>query len=201
MKIADLITPAQISTRLDISTGLIIIIITQIIYYRLSFRGRENKVINCIYSRSNAPIIFDSEQMSIYNCLFEDIEWDVNTNGASGSVMIGKGGSIVHSTLRRTGNSEGIRAFSEGTKSAYNRVYDAGNLQHDGSGINVGTRVQKGTYVTHNWVHDSNRQGVRFDYHGMNFFPDDGSVYGDGQFAFNVMEYAAEPSKRRPTFN
>jgi|GEM_PF-726020 len=158
------------------------------------FRGRENKVINCIYSRSNAPIIFDSEQMSIQNCLFEDIEWDVNTNGASGSVMIGKGGSIVHSTLRRTGNSEGIRAFSEGCEIRYNRVYDAGNLQHDGSGINVGTRVQKGTYVTHNWVHDSNRQGVRFDYHGMNFFQDDGSVYGDGQFAFNVI-WNTQPSQ------
>ena len=158
------------------------------------FRGRENKVINCIYSRSNAPIIFDSEQMSIENCLFEDIEWDVNTNGASGSVMIGKGGSIVHSTLRRTGNSEGIRAFNEGCEIRYNRVYDAGNLQHDGSGINVGTRVQKGTYVTHNWVHDSNRQGVRFDYHGMNFFQDDGSVYGDGQFAFNVI-WNTQPSQ------
>ena len=51
-----------------------------------------------------------------------------------------------------------------------------GNLQHDGAGINVGTKSQFGTEVAYNWVHDSNRQGVRFDYHGTHQLRPDGEV-------------------------
>ncbi|MDD7984598.1 right-handed parallel beta-helix repeat-containing protein [Lentisphaera marina] len=158
------------------------------------FGGKNNQIINCIFSRCNAPIIFRSENTLVENCLFEDIEWDVNTNGGSGSVMIGKGSTIRHCTLSKTGNSEGIRALEDSCTIQYNRVFDAGNLQHDGSGINVGTKVQKGAIVSHNWVHDCNRQGVRFDYHGMNVFQKDGSVYGDGLYAFNVI-WNTQPSQ------
>jgi hypothetical protein len=158
------------------------------------FGGSQNQIINCTFSRSNAPLMFRSEEMLIQNCLFKDIEWDVNTNGGTGSVMIGKGSSIRHCTLSKTGNSEGIRAIEDSCTIQYNRIFDAGNLQHDGSGINVGTKVQKGAMVSHNWVHDCNRQGVRFDYHGMDVFQKDGSVYGDGLYAFNVI-WNTQPSQ------
>ena len=158
------------------------------------FGGKDNQLTNCIFSRSNAPIIFRGDNTLVDNCLFEDIEWDVNTNGGTGSVMIGKGSTIRNCTLYRTGNSEGIRAIEDSCTIQYNRVFDAGNLQHDGSGINVGTKVQKGATVSHNWVHDCNRQGVRFDYHGMDVHQSDGSVYGDGLYAFNVI-WNTQPSQ------
>lgn len=64
-----------------------------------------------------------------------------------------------------------------------------GNLQHDGSGINVGTYAQIGTQVNNNWVHDCNRQGIRFDYHdkgGKLVLREDGKIHGDGIYMYNV---------------
>ena len=150
------------------------------------FGGKNHQIINCRFSKSNAPISFNSENTLVTNCLFEDVEWDVNSHGGSGSVMIGANSTLSHSTLSKTGNSEGLRVIEPGCTITYNHVYNAGNLQHDGSGINVGTKVQTGTSVTHNWVHDCNRQGIRFDYHGENIYQKDGRIYGDGLYAFNV---------------
>ena len=149
-------------------------------------RGVDNKIINCEFRRINAPVFLDGHQMLIENCLFEDIEWDVNSNAASGSVSFGQDSTIRRCTVRRTGNSEGIRPIKTGSIIQLNRLSDMGNLQHDGAGINVGTSKHKGSLVEKNWVHDSNRQGVRFDYHGTKILQDDGSVYGDGIFRNNV---------------
>ena len=150
------------------------------------FRGSENKFINNIVRYSNAPVGFDSEGMLVENCLFTDIEWQVNSNGGSGSVMIGRNGILRRNTLTRAGNSEGIRAIDKGALLELNHIYDVSNLQHDGSAINVGTTKQRGTRVSHNWVHDTNRQGVRFDYHGMGIYREDGKIHGDGVYQNNV---------------
>ena len=45
----------------------------------------------------------------VENCLFSDIEWEVNSNGGSGAVMIGKDGIFRRNTITRCGNSEGLR--------------------------------------------------------------------------------------------
>ena len=148
--------------------------------------GKNNKLINCEFRRCNAPVFFYDEKMLIENCLFEDIEWDVNSNGASGSVILGQGSTIRRCTVTRTGNSEGIRPIKTHSTVQLNRLSDMGNLQHDGAGINVGTTKHKGALVEKNWVYDSNRQGVRFDYHGTNIHQQDGSVYGDGIYRNNV---------------
>ena len=108
------------------------------------------------------------EKNSSCQLYFEDIEWDVLSNGGSGSIVLGEACEISHCTVIRAGNSEGIRPARTHAKITYNRLSDLGNLQHDGAGINVGTKSQFGTEVAYNWVHDSNRQGVRFDYHGTN---------------------------------
>ena len=155
--------------------------------YATSFyRGKNCKFINCIVSKSNAPIFLMGENMIIENCSFEDIEWDLNSNGGSGSILLGANSSISRSVLTRAGNSEGIRPRGPGCQVRLNRIFNVGNLQHDGAGINVGTKDQINVLVEKNWVHDSNRQGVRFDYHGTNVLNKDGAVYGDGIFRNNV---------------
>ena len=150
------------------------------------YEGHSNAFINNVVRYSNAPIAFESEGMRVENCLFSDIEWQLNSNGGSGSVMIGKNGIFRRNTLTRAGNSEGLRAIDNGAVVELNHVYDVSNLQHDGSGINVGTRSQRNTRVAFNWVHDTNRQGVRFDYHGMGVYRKDGKIYGDGVYQNNV---------------
>ena len=158
------------------------------------FRGTGSKLINCTVSKSNAPVFLMGENMTIDNCLFEDIEWDSNSNGSSGSIMLGKGSTITRSVLTRAGNSEGIRPIGTGCTVRLNRIFNVSNLQHDGSGINVGTKHQINALVEFNWVHDSNRQGVRFDYHGTSIFNEDDAVYGDGIFRNNVT-WSTQPNQ------
>ena len=40
--------------------------------------------------------------------------------------------------------------------------------------------------MSHNWVHDTNRQGVRLDYHGTGIYREDGKIHGDGVYQNNV---------------
>ena len=40
--------------------------------------------------------------------------------------------------------------------------------------------------VSHNWAHDCNRQGMRFDYHGSGIRRQDGQLFGDGVYMNNV---------------
>ena len=148
--------------------------------------GKGNYFINSVIHRSNAPIAFDSDGVLIENSLFSDIEWQVNSNGGSGSVMFGKNAIFRRNTVQRGGNCEGIRAIDNGSVIELNRVTDSGNLQHDGSAINVGTTKHAGTRVAYNWSHDTNGQGIRFDYHGERVFRPDGELYGDGVFMNNV---------------
>ncbi|WP_289053731.1 T9SS type A sorting domain-containing protein [Carboxylicivirga marina] len=149
-------------------------------------KGQDNKIINCEFAYSNAPLYFGGNNILVENCNFHNIEWDMNSGGASGSVMIGEGGVFRHNTICLSGNSEGLRLTATNAIAEYNHLSDMGNLQHDGSGINVGTKNHYGTRVSHNWVHDCNRQGIRFDYHGTNLLREDGEVYGDGVYMNNV---------------
>ena len=148
--------------------------------------GARNYFLNCIVNRSNAPVAFVSDASHVENSLFTDIEWQVNSNGGSGSVMIGKDGIFRRNTVQRAGNCEGVRAIDNGAIIELNRISDVGNLQHDGAAINVGTTKHAGTRVAYNWTHDTNRQGLRFDYHGEKVFQPDGKIYGDGVFMYNV---------------
>ena len=148
--------------------------------------GKGNYFLNSVIHRSNAPVAFDSDGVLIENSLFSDIEWQVNSNGGSGSVMFGKNAIFRRNTVLRGGNCEGIRAIGSGSVIELNRVTDSGNLQHDGSAINVGTTKHAGTRVAYNWSHDTNGQGLRFDYHGELVFRPDGKVYGDGVCMNNV---------------
>ena len=150
------------------------------------FGGKQNVFRNNILRWCNAPVYLGSEEMVVVNCLFSDIEWEVNSDGGSGAVMIGKDGIFRRNTIRRCGNSEGLRAVGEGVTFEYNRLSDMSNLQHDGSALNVGTTKHHKVLVSHNWAHDCNRQGIRFDYHGSGIHRQDGQLFGDGVYMNNV---------------
>ncbi|WP_168442573.1 right-handed parallel beta-helix repeat-containing protein [Pontiella desulfatans] len=122
-----------------------------------------NIIRNCEIAYPNSPAIYiDSPGSILENCYIHNIEWDVNSSGGSGSIPTGRGAIIRGNTIHSGGNSEGIRP-GPGSTVEYNRLWNMGNLQHDGSAINIGTGSQIGTVVRHNWVHDTNRQGIRFD--------------------------------------
>lgn len=162
------------------------------------WNGHDNTFTNCEFSYCNSPIYFGGTRARVENCLFHDIEWDLNSNGGSGSIMIGKDGTFRRNTVFRTGNSEGIRPVDSGCRIELNRIFDMGNLQHDGSAINVGTTKHLGCLVAHNWAHDNNRQGIRFDYaggwDGVVILRPDGLIHGDGVYRNNVT-WNTEPNQ------
>ena len=150
------------------------------------WRGENHRIVNCEFAFCNSPIYLGGKNTLIENCLFHDIEWDVNSGSSSGSVMMEEGARFIRNTVYLTGNSEGIRPLSTRGVIILNHTWDMGNLQHDGAAINVSTRNQENRYVAYNWAHDCNRQGIRFDYHGMDLYREDGLIYGDGVYSHNV---------------
>ncbi len=122
-----------------------------------------NVLRNCVIAFSNAPAItVDSPGSIVENCYIHDVEWDVNSSGGSGSLAAGVGTIIRRNTIHTAGNSEGIRP-GKGSIVEYNRLWNMGNLQRDGSAINIATGAQQGTLVRYNWVHNTNRAAIRFD--------------------------------------
>ncbi|UCC99865.1 MAG: hypothetical protein JSW66_08270 [Phycisphaerales bacterium] len=146
--------------------------------------GRHCALTNCLVEFCNSSVGLLAEGIQVENCLFHDIEWDVNSNGGSGSVWIGPGAKAIRNTIHTCGSSEGLRPVGPGAEIAWNHLYRMGLLQIDGAAINCGMQAHRGLAVHHNWVHDCKREAIRFDY------PDVNSLHPEGQagtFCFNVM--------------
>jgi hypothetical protein len=122
-----------------------------------------NAVRNCVVFRANAPALFvKSPGTVVENCLVRETEWDPNSSSASGTLVTGERVILRCNTIDTGGNSDSLRPGRYNLVER-NRVTRGGLLQFDGAGINVGTHCQTGTVVRYNWVHDTNRQGIRFD--------------------------------------
>ena len=136
-------------------------------------RGPFNNIVrNCRIEYPNSPAIgLNSPGVLLENCFIHDIEWDVNSSGGSGALPGGPHVTIRNCTVHTTGGSEGIRMGSHSTIEGVH-IYNTSLLQHDGSAINIGTGSQPGTVTRRNWVHDTNRQAMRFDSTGSAFGTD-----------------------------
>lgn len=122
-----------------------------------------NVIRNCSIEYPNSPAIgLFSKGAVLENCYIHDVEWDVNSSGGAGSLPGGDGVTVRNCTLHTTGGSEGIR-LGAGSTIEGNHIYNTSLLQHDGSAVNIGTPSQPGTVARRNWIHDTNRQAIRFD--------------------------------------
>lgn len=146
--------------------------------------GRQYALRNCLVEFCNSPVGLLAEGIHIENCLFHDVEWDVNSDGGSGSVWIGAGSQAIRNTIHTCGNSEGLRPIGPRAEIAWNHLYRMGLLQIDGAAINCGMQSHRGLAVHHNWVHDCNREAIRFDYPDADGLDPDGQA---GTLCFNVM--------------
>jgi len=74
------------------------------------------------------------------------------------------GDVITHNTLYYNGASAGIRPGEKSTVQ-YNHVIGqcSGSIMNDGAGIQIAAGPQDGARVSHNWVRDSPKMGIRFD--------------------------------------
>jgi len=146
--------------------------------------GQHYAFVDCVMEYCNSPVGLLADGIRVENCLFHDIEWVVNSSGGSGSVWLGAGARALRNTIHTCGNSEGLRPIGPGAEIAWNHLYRMGLMQIDGSAINCGMESHRGLAVHHNWIHDCNREAIRFDY------PDADALHPKGQagaLCFNVM--------------
>ncbi len=120
---------------------------------------------NSVFEYSNTHIVLSGSDMRVENNLFHDIEWDVVSSGASGTFNLGERMRFLRNRAFRCGNSEGARPLSQRHDSevAYNHLSQMSLLQVDGAAINCSLHSHR-NHVHHNWVHDSKRAAIRWDW-------------------------------------
>ncbi|WP_168433127.1 right-handed parallel beta-helix repeat-containing protein [Pontiella sulfatireligans] len=121
---------------------------------------------NSVFEYSNTHIVLSGSDMRVENNLFHDVEWDVVSTGGSGSVNLGERMQFLRNRVYRCGNSEGVRPLSQlhDSEVAYNQLSQMSLLQVDGAAINVSLHSRR-NHVHHNWVHDSKRAAIRWDWY------------------------------------
>jgi len=129
-----------------------------------------NVIYNCSFEYADGPgFKIKGVEDRVENCYFHDIDWTCLGSGSSGTLDASGTERFVfrYNTVHTGGNSEGVR-LGHANLAEYNHIYNLSLLQHDGSGINVGTNVIDQTIVRNNWVHDMKKSGIRFDSRGFN---------------------------------
>jgi len=147
------------------------------------FDGAYNTLRNCTIAYTDGPAIEMSGLGNrIENCNIHDIDYSCTFKGGYTFNMVNSPELVFRrNTVHTTGCSEqfkaGVRNIVE-----LNDLSRSGYLQNDGSMIQLSVKQQPGGVVRYNWVHDSVKQGIRFD--NMNL---PNSPYGtNGQVLNNV---------------
>ena len=128
-------------------------------------RGRQCVLKNSEIAYSNTHIFLTGPDMVVENNRFHDIEWDVVSSGGSGTLNLGTRMRFHRNRVFRCGNSEGVRpnASDSDIEISYNHLSQMSLLQVDGAAINCSLQAER-NYVHHNWVHDSQRAAIRWDW-------------------------------------
>lgn len=163
----------------------------------------NNMIINSHLAYTDGPALEMIKETgnSIDNNLIHNIDYSNLGTGGEGSINMAsqsKQIAFTNNTFHTAGNSEGVRVGAESVVSG-NHVYNTSLLQHDGAAINVGVSEQAGTEIAYNWVHDSDKAGIRFD--GV----EGASKMGqDGQVHHNVVwntQFSIIKGDRQATYN
>ncbi|WOH39482.1 hypothetical protein RI844_09705 [Thalassotalea fonticola] len=136
----------------------------------------------------------------VENSSFTNIDWAATESYAPSAALVFAGNdlSFKYNTVYRAGTSETLATTGlsggaslpgkhtgapEGNIIAeFNHISNTGFAQSDGAMIQVRVKAQKNSVISHNWLHDSPKYGVRFD------APIPPTSYGsDGVMTHNVV--------------
>lgn len=140
------------------------------------FDPAHNTVRNCVLEYMDGPALkMNGVGNVIENCYIHDVDysctyeggWTINTVDSPELVF-------RRNTVHTTGASE---LFKAGVRNVieYNDLSRSGFLQNDGGLIQISVKSQKDSVTQFNWVHDSVKQGIRFDNSNK-----PGSPWGEG---------------------
>ncbi len=147
------------------------------------FDPAYNTLSNCTIAYTDGPAIeMKGLGNRIENCNMHDIDYSCTYKGGYTLNMVNSAELVFRrNTIHTTGCSELFKAGVRNTVEL-NNLSRSGYLQNDGSMIQLSVKQQPGGVVRYNWVHDSVKQGIRFD--NMNL---PNSPYGNnGQVLNNV---------------
>ncbi len=123
-----------------------------------------NTVRNCVFEYSDGPALeMNGLGNLIENCYMHDIDYSCTYKGGFTLNMVDACElKFRRNTIHTTGPSElfkaGVRNLIE-----LNDLSRSGYLQNDGSMIQVSVKQQDRNVTRYNWLHDSVKQGFRFD--------------------------------------
>ena len=164
-----------------------------------------NQITNCSISYADGPAVeMTGKGNTIENCLIHDIDYSCTYKGGF-TLNMNKTVDLLfrRNTVHTTGCSE---LFKAGKTSVVelNDLSSSGYMLNDGSMIQVSVSAQTDAKVRYNWVHDSVKQGIRFDNMNIPNSPwgKNGQVYnnvawntdriffkGDEHFIFNNVSF------------
>ncbi|CAL4079245.1 unnamed protein product, partial [Meganyctiphanes norvegica] len=123
-------------------------------------------VINCTFIGSEGvTLIHDGLNNYIHNNLFWWNDWTGQDDRNGGTIKgWGRDTEFSSNTMWYNGATSGLRVGMSPTVKLNHVIGQcAGKIQSDGSGLQIQAHQQTGATVSHNWVHDSPKHGLRFD--------------------------------------
>jgi len=165
----------------------------------------NNQLINCQIAYSDGPALeMNGTGNRVENCYMHNIDYSCTYKGGYTLNMVNAKDLVFRrNTIHTTGCSE---LFKSGVRNRIelNDLSDSGHLQNDGSMIQLSVKQQTDGIVRYNWVHNSVKQGIRFDNkntpnapygHSGNVFNNvawqTDRIYfkGDNHFVFNNLSF------------
>ena len=125
----------------------------------------KHMVRNCTFEYTDgAGLEIWGKDNVIENCLFHDIDFSCHGSWSVGAISSynTNGLSLSRNTIYASGNSETISCGEKGLFE-FNEMYNCGMLQGDGTIFQFTPFHFDGAVVQHNWVHDTEKRGIRLD--------------------------------------
>ncbi|TLX71840.1 T9SS type A sorting domain-containing protein [Labilibacter sediminis] len=150
-----------------------------------STNNSNNVLRNCSFQYADGTgLEIIGKNDTVDNCLFKHIDYscvgslhDVMVNARHANNL-----TFRYNTMSYGGNSVGIK-MGLTNKVEYNLVSKQGMLQNDGAAIQADASESDGAVMSHNWVNNTIKFGIRFDSPWNN-----PSVYGTyGKMIYNVV--------------
>lgn len=124
----------------------------------------KNQLKNCQIAYTDGPAIeMNGTGNRVENCYMHNIDYSCTHKGGYTLNMVNAKELVFsRNTIHTTGCSE---LFKAGVRNRVelNDFSDSGHLQNDGSMIQLSVKQQPDGIVRYNWVHNSVKQGIRFD--------------------------------------
>lgn len=127
---------------------------------------RNYLIRNCLFEHIDGEAMYlEGKENTIENCYFQYVDYSCASTryGQNTIVNTGENFTVTKCTLHTLGASQGLTSRKIGADFSYNDISNTGLAQSDGATMGAGQKKGDGSRIHHNWVHDTRKNGIRFD--------------------------------------